>query len=183
MLRSVIAACCLLLAGATTASAQGVDFTGQMQPSLATNEQLVRQIRGATSSSSDLEAVFQLTELPLGTGQQLEQQLSQALATAPDDAARSRVEGVLTHTQAALESLRLVGQEQTLDAARGRLEQARGEAQEGLDELRPFVLAVALPVELPAAGSVYVPEIAALPFIGVVLVIVGVVLRVAARAR
>jgi hypothetical protein len=57
------------------------------------------------------------------------------------------------------------------------------EAQEGLDELRPFVLAAAVPVELPAAGSMYVPEIAALPFIGVLLVVVGVALRSAARAR
>jgi hypothetical protein len=150
---------------------------------LTANELLVRQIR-ETLPAGDLEAMSQQTARLLGAGEQLEQQLSQALTSAPDDTARSRVEGVLTHTQAAVESLRLAGQESTLDATRGRLEQARGEAQEGLDELRPFVSSMAQqPVELPVAGSLYDPAIAALPFVGVLLMVVGLWLRVGGRVR
>jgi len=182
MLRSVTAAACLLVAIATTAAAQSPDFAGQMGPTLTANELLVRQIRDAMPGD-DLAAITQDTGLLVGTGEQLAQQLSQALASAPDDAARSRVDGVLTHTQAAVESLRLTNQESTLDAARGRLEQARGEAQEGLDELRPFVLSMSRPTELPVAGSLYGPEIAALPFVGALLMVVGLGLRRGARRR
>jgi hypothetical protein len=149
---------------------------------VATNEQLIRQILEALPST-DLGVLSQQTGVILDLGQQLEQQLSAALATAPDDVARSRVEGVLTHTEAAVESLRLAGQETTLDATRGRLEQARGEAQESLSELQPFVVSVPQPVALPAAGSVYNPEIAALPFLGALLIVAGFALRVGARVR
>jgi hypothetical protein len=93
---------------------------------------------------------------------------------------------VLTHTQAAVASVHLAQLETTADAARGRLDQARGEAQEGLDELRPFVLGLATPVAmpqaLPTAGSLYGPEIASLPLIGMMLIVVGAVLRRSGRA-
>jgi hypothetical protein len=180
MLRPVTAAACMLVALATTAFAQAPDFPTQIQPTLTANELLVRQIRDAMPGD-DLAAMSQRTVLLVGAGEQLVQQLNQALASAPDDAARSRVDGVLTHTQAAVESLRLTSQESSLDAARGRLEQARGEAQEGLDELRPFVVSVARPAELPVAGSLYGPQIAALPLFGVLLMVVGLGLRRGAR--
>jgi len=182
MLRPLTAAACLLVAIAATASAQSPDFASQIQPTLSANELLVREIRDAMPGD-DLAAMSQHTLRLVGAGEQLAQQLSQALASAPDDAARSRVDGVLTHTQAAVESLRLTSQEGTLDAARSRLEQARGEAQEGLDELRPFVSSITRPAELPAAGSLYGPEIAALPFVGMVLMVIGLGLRHGARRR
>jgi hypothetical protein len=182
MLRSLIASGCLLVASATAALAQGADFPGQISPTLATNEQLVQQIRQALPGT-DLATLSQQTGLIFDLGHQLEQQLSEALATAPDDAARSRVQGVLTHTEAAVESLRLAGQETTLDATRGRLEQARGEAQESLSELQPFVVSVPQPAALPAAGSVYNPEAAALPFLGVLMMLLGFALRLGVRVR
>jgi hypothetical protein len=186
MLRSIIAAGCLLVATATTASAQAPDFTSQIQPTLTANELLVRQIREAMPVD-DLEMMSLQTALTLAAGEQLEQQLSQALANAPNDAARSRVDGVLTHTHAAIESLRLANQEATVDAAQGRLEQARGEAQEGLDELRPFVVSMVrpaeLPAELPVAGSLDPIDTAALPLVGVLLMVVGLALRLSARVR
>jgi hypothetical protein len=190
MLRTLCLAAWLTLLAAGTANAQTANVPSQLQPTLAANELLVWQIREALPSS-DLDIISQRTSVSLSVGEQLETQLSQALAEAPDDATRSRVEGVLTHTQAAVASLRQARLETTLDAARGRLEQARGEAQEALDELRPFVLAptlpaeaaVALPAELPAAGSLYGPEIAALPVIGVALIVIGLSLRLGARSR
>jgi hypothetical protein len=145
MLRLSLTVGCLIaaLVSATTAQAQVVapDFGGHIQPTLPTNELLLGQIREALPTN-DLDLISKQTALTLGVGEELEQQLQLALAMAPDDAARSRIEGVLTHTQATLDSLRQAQMEATLDSVRGRLEQARGEAQEGLDELRPFVLSL-----------------------------------------
>ncbi len=131
---------CFVLAGTpvTGVGAQGADFVGQVQPTLPANELLLDQIRMALPAT-EIDALTVQTSMSLGTAEDLQQQLNQALTLAPDDAARSRVEGVLTHTQAALDALRLAQAEDNLDSARGRLDQARGEAQEGLDELRPFV--------------------------------------------
>lgn len=145
MLRLSLTVGCLVaaLVSASAAQAQVVapDFGGQIQPTLPETELLVGQIQDALPTE-DLALLSEQTALPLGVAEELEQQLSLALAIAPDDAARSRLEGVLTHTQATLDALRQAQTEATLDSARGRLEQARGEAQEGLDELRPFVLSL-----------------------------------------
>jgi hypothetical protein len=154
MLRhSVIAAC--LLAGAlsaTTAHAQvdSPDFPGQLQPTLPANEQLVAQIATALPADS-MDAVTNQATSALGVGTDLAQQLSDLLAIAPDDATRSRVEGVLTHVSATVDSLRMAKMETSLDSARARFDQARGEAQEALDELQPFV--VSLPATMPIAGK------------------------------
>ncbi len=187
MFRIVIAVALLtLVQPVARASAQSADFPGQIQPTLATNELFLSQIRQALPSS-DMDAIAQQTSTTLDIGQQLAQRLEQAAVLAPDDAARSRVEGVLTHTQAAVASLQLAEAETSADAARGRLDQARGEAQEGLDELRPFVVGlgtpVAMPQALPTAGSLYGPEIASLPLIGMMLIVVGAVLRRGAARR
>jgi hypothetical protein len=129
------------LLSANTIHAQEVspDFPGRIQTTLPSNEQLLGQILD-TLPSDDLNLIAGETGVTVDVGEDLVQQLHLALSVAPDDAARSRVEGVLTHTQAALSSLRLAQTEATLESARGRLDEARGEALEGLDELRPFVL-------------------------------------------
>jgi len=176
----------MLVQPVAAASAQSTSFTGQIQPTLAANELFLSNIRQALPSS-DMDALAQQTATTLDIGQQLAQQLDQAIVLAPDDAARSRVEGVLTHTQAAVASLQLAQLETSADAARGRLDQARGEAQEGLDELRPFVLGLATPIAmpqaLPTAGSLYGPEVASLPLLGIMLIVVGAVLRRDAAGR
>jgi hypothetical protein len=184
MLRRLIAAGCLVAASTTTAfaSAQAGDYTGQVQSTLAANELLVQQIRAAMPSS-DLDVMSQQAAVTQGVGEELEQELSQALASAPDDASRSRIEGILTHTQAAVASLKQAQVETTLDAIHGRLDQARGEALEGLDELQPLVGGLARPAELPTAGSLGGPELDALPVLGVFLVLVGLVLRRGAPSR
>jgi hypothetical protein len=146
MLRLSLTVGCLVAAVISTTSAQAQvvvspDFANQIQPTLPTNELLVGQIQEALPTN-DLGLISEQTALTLGVGEELQQELNLALSVAPDDAARSRLEGVLTHTTATLDSLRQAQMEATLDSARGRLEQARGEAQEALDELRPFVLAL-----------------------------------------
>jgi hypothetical protein len=137
----IVACLVVALLPATTSFAQEVspDFAGQVRPTLPANEQLLGQIQDALPSD-DLSIISEQTGLTLDVGEDLAQQLTLALSLAPDDAARSRIEGILIHTQATLSSLRLVQTESSLDSARGRLGQARGEAMEALDELRPFVL-------------------------------------------
>jgi hypothetical protein len=140
------------LVSATTAQAQvaNSDFPGQLQPTLPANEDLVAQIAQALPGT-DLNAVTDQAESALSVGTDLEQQLSQLLAIAPDDPARSRVDGVLTHVTASVDSLRLAQTETSLDSARARLDQARGEAQEALSELQPFV--VGIPATVPTIGK------------------------------
>ena len=177
MFRIVIAAAWLtLFQSAGVAAAQEADFTAQIRPSVATNELLLSQIQQALPSS-DRDAIGQQAATTLDVGRELAQQLEQALAVAPDDAARSRIEGILVHTQAALASLEQVPSATSVDAARGRLDQARGEAQEGLDELRPLVPPLAVPAALPNAGSLSSPALDVLPLIGVMLMVVGAILR------
>jgi hypothetical protein len=145
---------CLIagLVSATTTHAQvaNSDFPGQLQPTLPANQDLVAQI-DQTEPAIDLATIMDQTQSTLNVGTDLEQQLTQLLTIAPDNAARSRIEGVLTHVQASVDSLRMVHTETTLDSARARLDQARGEAQEALTELRPFV--VGLPATMPIAGK------------------------------
>src|SRR5260221_8969726 len=147
MLRFFLGIGCIVAVMVVTpiASAQALspDFGNQVQPTLPANEMLVGQIHDALPSA-DLDQMTGQAMDTVGLGQDLEQQLNVAMSRAPDDASRSRLEGVRAHTIAALNALRLVQVEPTLDAARSRLEQARGEAQEGLDELRPFVLGLVI---------------------------------------
>lgn len=140
MIRVLFIVICFLLASARAGviHAQVGDFVGELQPTLPANELLLDQIRTALPAT-EIDALTLNTDVLLSTAQDLQLQLNQALTLAPDDAARSRVEGVLGHTQAAVDALHLAQAEDNLDSARGRLDQARGEAQESLDELRPFV--------------------------------------------
>ena len=144
-------ACALVatLAWGNVAHAQEVspDFAGQLQPTLPSNEQLLGQIQD-TLSLDDLGVISDQANSSIDVGQQLLQQLTSALSSAPDDAARSRIEGVMTHAQAAVDSLAMIASATTVDVARGRLDQARGETQEGLDELKPYVLG------LPSSGAI-----------------------------
>ena len=129
----------LLIAPAARAQEVSPDFAGQVQTTLPSNELLLGQIQD-TLPTDNLAGISDLTDASVSTGESLVQQLTSAIALAPDDASRSRLEGVLAHSQAALNSLRLAQSETSLDSARGRLDQARGEVQESLTELQPFVL-------------------------------------------
>ena len=136
-----VVACLTVASFAAPAHAQQMspDFNRQVQTTLPSNEQLLGQIQDALPTE-DLSTVVDQTNGSVSTAQDLVDQLQSALSLAPDDITRSRIEGVLSHTHAALDSLEAAQSESSLDSARGRLDQARGEAQEALSELRPFVL-------------------------------------------
>jgi hypothetical protein len=136
---ATLLAVAILTAPSAHAQEASPDFPGQVQTTLPSNEQFLGEIQD-TLPTSDLASLADQTNLSVITGQDLVSQLNSALITAPDDMSRSRIEGVLTHVQASVNALQMAQAETGLDAARGRLDQARGEAQEGLDELRPFVL-------------------------------------------
>ena len=181
MLRSAIFSSWLLLVSAAPSMAQAPGFSDQVRMAVPTNEQLVQQIRTAMPMN-ELVILADQNELALVGAEQLEQQLADALAVAPDDAARSRLDGVLTHTRAALDALRLTTAEATVDSAHGRLDQALGEALEGLNELRPFAEAFpssieARPAALPTAGSLESLDLRFLPTLGLALVLAGLALR------
>jgi hypothetical protein len=145
MSRSLLAVGGLLLAlGATTPTyAQTVvspDFANQVQTTLPSNEQLVGQLQDALGAADDLSVTSGGAEHFASIGEALNAELERAMIAAPDDAARSRIEGVLTHTRAAVASLRMAKTDTPGDAVRGRLLEAQGEAREALDELRPYIL-------------------------------------------
>ena len=154
MLRLSLISACLLASSlvTTTAHAQVVtpDFPGQLQPTLPANEELVAQI-GQALPATELDVITGHAASALDLGTDLEQQLAQLLTIAPDDPARSRISGVLTHIQASVDSVRLAQTETSLDSARARIDQARGEAVEALDELQPFV--VGMPDTTPVVGK------------------------------
>jgi hypothetical protein len=165
MCRLLTAVAWLILIAATsltTASADEADFGSAVNGTVRLNEQVLQHIDQALASG-DLDALKHGALSALPSANQLEWQLSEARSLAPDDSGRSRIEGILTHTQAAIEALGLTSSETGFDAARGRLNQARGEINEGLDELRPFAMTlptapVPLPAVLPQAGSIGGPE-------------------------
>jgi hypothetical protein len=161
--------------------AQAPGFSDVVRTAVPTNEQLVQQIHTALPMN-DLVVLADQNELAVIGAEQLEQQLADALALAPDDATRSRLDGVLTHTRAALDALRLTPAEATVDSAHGRLDQALGEALEGLNELRPFAEGLpssieARPAALPTAGSLESLDLRFLSGLGLALVLVGFALR------
>jgi len=106
---------------------------------------------GQALPATELDVITGQAASALDLGTDLEQQLAQLLTIAPDDLARSRISGVLTHIRASVDSVRLAQTETSLDSARARFEQARGEAVEALDELQPFV--VGMPATTPVVGK------------------------------
>jgi hypothetical protein len=155
MLRLTLVVGCLVasLLSATATHAQVIspDFSDQLQPTLPANQDLLDQILQLLPAT-DLAAITDQSGSTLSAATDLEQQLNQLLANAPDDPARSRLEGVLTHVQASVAALNLVQTETSLDSARARLDQARGEANEALSELQPFVMSIP-PAEVPTTGK------------------------------
>src|SRR5262245_42434753 len=101
---SLVLGCVLaLLTSISTTPAQTIspEFGGQIQTTLPSNEELLGQIQ-ETLPNTDVNSVSDQTGLTIGVAQDLVQQLNRALIVAPDDASRSRIEGVLNHVQAAL---------------------------------------------------------------------------------
>jgi len=168
ILVTALAAALLQLAAAGLASAQ--DFATDVSSAATANNLWVTQIATAAQATT-LAQLQAANATALATGQREQTLLQAALAIAPDDASRSRVQGVLNHVTAALQSGQQKTQATTLDAARGFLDAERGEAVEAQSEIVPFAPP---PTQLPVSGSLPI----ALPFaIGFVSLVSGVLLR------
>jgi len=161
-----------------SAAAQNQDFSGLVRSALFGNEQLVTQIQAA-QAPGDLAAVKAKTAPALTTSEQVEGWLTKALPMAPDDASRSRVEGVLQHIKDTTAALRQTAPESTVDAAFARLDQGRGEAVEALSELKPFAeaLPVPQPTQLPRGGGLDSAVLAVTAALGAALGLGGLGMR------
>lgn len=134
------------------------DFDSLVSDAAAANQRWVEQIDLALQAG-DLETLQARAATAVAIGEQVESALVAALPLAPDDAARSRVEAVLTHVAAALESGRAALGATEFDVARSGVDAMRGEAEEALAELAPFAETVR-PVR-PAATPQATPVVEA----------------------
>lgn len=133
------------------------DFDSLVSSAASATQQFVDQTNLALEAT-DLSTLQARTRTAVATGQQVESLLQSALSLAPDDASRSRVEGVLTHITAAIASGQDALQATDFDVARAAVDAMRGEAEEALAELAPFArvappAAPRVPEQLPQAGD------------------------------
>ncbi len=161
MVRRILAivALGLLLQTLVLGSAFAQDFRSLVSQAAATNQTWVSQIDQALQAT-DLATLQAGAATALATGQRVQSLLQAALPLAPDDASRSRVQGVLAHVTAALQSGQQVAQARDFDTARSELNAERGEAQEALSELAPLF------PPSPTAAPAATPTPAALPTTG-----------------
>ncbi|MBI2939056.1 MAG: hypothetical protein HYY04_01355 [Chloroflexi bacterium] len=143
------------------------DFGSLVTQATAANQRWVEQINQALGAR-DLATLQARAATAVATGEQVESLLRAALPLAPDDAARSRVQGVLTHVVDALRAGRLALEVTEFDAARGHVQAMRGEALEALTELAPFAVVVKPAPVAPVAAAPRVVAVApaALPRAG-----------------
>ena len=142
----------LLGALGLASSAHAADFGTLMAQAAAVNQTYVSQVESALTAP-DLATSQARTRTALATGQQLINLLTAAEAAAPDDAGRSRAQGLLDHVRAAQSAGQSTLGATSLDAAHSALEAMRGEAVEALAELRPF----AAPTPAPTPTIAQVP--------------------------
>ncbi len=183
MLRKVVTLTILgILAQALVAgSAFAQGFSSLVTQATSTNRTWISQVDQALEAT-DRATLQAGAATALATGQQVQSLLQAALPLAPDDASRSRVQGVLAHVTAALQSGQQVAQARDFDTARSELNAERGEAQEALGELAPLVtvpstatpVATSTPTALPTTGGA--PASAAI-LCGLALTLGGVALR------
>lgn len=158
----------VLLQALVIQAAFAQDFGSLVSQASTANKTWVSQIDQALQAT-DLATLQAEAATALATGQQVQSLLQAALPLAPDDASRSRVQGVLTHVMAAVQSGQQVAAAKDLDTARSALNAERGEAQEALSELAPFA-----PVTLPQTGGMPIGPVV---LAGLVAMVAGLGLR------
>ncbi|MGH2461163.1 MAG: LPXTG cell wall anchor domain-containing protein [Chloroflexota bacterium] len=156
----------LLLQALAIGSTFAQDFGSLVAQANTANETWVSQINQGLAAT-DLATLQADAATALTTGQQVQSLLQAALPLAPDDASRSRVQGVLTHVTAALQSGKQVSSAKDLDTAHSALNAERGEAQEALNELAPFAGQTAPAAAAPAATTL--PQTGGAPVTAVAL--------------
>jgi hypothetical protein len=122
-------------------------------------------------TATDLTTLQAGSATALATAKTVQSDLQSALAIAPDDASRSRAQGLLNHINAVVSSLQSVATATSFDAAHSDLNAARGEAVEALNEF---------PAKLPVTGG---PPIEAAIAVGLLAVVGGLVTRRAAGTK
>lgn len=175
---SVLLAFGLAAVAVPSAGAQTPTFATLVQQGLSGNQDLSQQIKSALGPG-DLMAVKTQSSTALGTANGVLSALDQALPMAPDDASRSRIEGLRGHIRATAAPLSQAAQANTPDEARARLDQARGEADESLAEFQPF--AAAFVAQLPKSGGLSDVVLSVVAAFGGSLTLAGALLRRVSR--
>lgn len=186
LLRALAVSAALVAALVATgpAVAVGPDYPSLLGSALVSNAQLVGLIR-STPAEGALDALKIQSGAALGTAEEVQGLLSQALVLAPDDLSRSRVEGIVRHINAAVDPLRLATEETTVDATRGRLSQAGAEAEEALSAFASYASTLPPPQSdvLPRSGGLDAAAVAAATAFGLGLCPSGMALPEAGSGR
>ncbi len=133
----LVAALVCLLQAASVVSAAGQDFASLVSQAGSLNQQWLNQIDTA-SKATDAASAQAESATAVATGKQVQALLQQALTIAPDDASRSRVQGLLGHVNAALQDVQGVSTANDLSTIQSALNAERGEVNEALNEIVPF---------------------------------------------
>ncbi|HEX5418213.1 MAG TPA: LPXTG cell wall anchor domain-containing protein [Chloroflexota bacterium] len=149
-LRVVLAVCVLQLLYLGIGHAQ--DFSSLIQQAATANQQWLTALDTA-GQATDLATLKSDAATALALGKQTQSLLQQALPLAPDDAARSRVSGLLAHVNNAVTAGDRIANETTLSAAQSDLNAERAEANEAMSELKPFAQPTAPTQTAPTTSS------------------------------
>ena len=164
--------CALALQLLLLGSAFAQDFGSLVASAASANQQWVTQIDTALSATS-LAAIQSQAAVATATGEQVQTLLTQALAVAPNDAARSRVQGVLNHVTAAVNAGKAVVQATDVNTARSQVNAMRGEAVEAASELVPFASSVA---PTPTGPATTLPKTGGFSFISLIVGALGILI-------
>jgi LPXTG-motif cell wall-anchored protein len=158
---------------ATRADAQ--DLATLLNQAVAAGDEMIGFIQ-AGLATTDIAAARAQARLAMAAGDRWQALLGEALTLAPDDASRSRIEGVLVHVRDASRSANLAVTGPDAEVM-SRLDAARGEAEEAQAELRPFapsISPIAPPAVLPRTGEISAWFLSA---VGAALFAIGLGLR------
>lgn len=166
---------CLVVPALLALPAFAQDFGTLVANAATLNQRWVSQADVALQATT-LAGVQSQAASAVATGKQVQALLNEALPLAPDNASRSRIQGLLAHVNAGLQDGQRAAQETTLDVARGDVNAMRGEAAEALNELAPFASQQpTTTTTLPQTGGVPIE----LPIVvGACMLVFGFVLRI-----
>lgn len=176
-LRVVLAVCVLQLLYLGIGHAQ--DFSSLIQQAATANQQWLTALDKA-GQATDLATLQSQAATALALGKQTQSLLQQALSLAPDDAARSRVSGLLAHVNNAVAAGDRIASETSLSAAQSDLNAERAEVNEAMNEFQPFApttaptTSITAPTTLPTTGGTPLTVLAAL---GLATLLAGAGLR------
>ena len=171
---------CVIVPALLALPAFAQDFGTLVANAATLNQQWVSQTDAALQATT-LASVQSQAATAIASGKQVQALLNEALPLAPDNASRSRIQGLQAHVNAGLQDGQRAAQETSFDAARGDVNAMRGEAAEAFNELAPF--ATQQPTKTtPPTTATTLPQTGGVPIelpmlVGACVLVCGYVLR------